>query len=80
MAQNIIQIIKWIIESWLFTFTYVDSSPEQVIKEETKTFERLKVKKTVPTPCDREMWLFTLKDGFRTSFYKNATTKFDCNW
>ncbi|KAL1506863.1 hypothetical protein ABEB36_006146 [Hypothenemus hampei] len=79
MMTNIINIFKWIIQFALFLFgrgeAYVDK-----VKEETARFEYLKINKTVPTPCDREMWLFTLQDGFRTSFYNNDSTKFSCNW
>ncbi|CAG9766981.1 unnamed protein product [Ceutorhynchus assimilis] len=73
ILQNLLQIFEW-------ALSYVYAANEQVLKEETENFKRLAVKKTVPTPCDREFWLFTLQDGFRSSFYNNDTTKFYCNW
>ena len=74
-------MIKWIFELLIFYVGEVfTANTDQVIKEETITFKLLKINKTVPTPCDREMWLFTLNDHFQTTFYNNDTSKFSCNW
>ncbi|XP_066154542.1 voltage-dependent calcium channel subunit alpha-2/delta-3-like isoform X2 [Euwallacea fornicatus] len=77
---NLLQTIKWAFNLLLYTLGYIHPLGEDVLKLESKIFETLKVKKTVPTPCDREMWLFTLKKGFRSSFYNNDSIKFNCNW
>ncbi|XP_050298952.1 voltage-dependent calcium channel subunit alpha-2/delta-3-like isoform X2 [Anthonomus grandis grandis] len=81
ILQNILKLVRWLMNLIYLSYDYALSlSPDQIVKEETITFARLKVNKTVPTPCDREMWLFTLKDQFRSTFYENTETKFDCNW
>ncbi|XP_076250895.1 voltage-dependent calcium channel subunit alpha-2/delta-3-like [Rhynchophorus ferrugineus] len=81
LYTNIFGILKWV---WVLLCqliqTVIAPSPEQVVKEETRSFVTLKINKTFPTPCDREMWLFTLNKEFPPSFYNNDTTKFSCNW
>ncbi|KAH1021955.1 hypothetical protein HUJ04_011437, partial [Dendroctonus ponderosae] len=80
LLLNAIEVGKWLLKIWMSQLGYADSAFEDVVKQETKIFETLQVRKTVPTPCDREMWLFTLKDQFEPSPYYNVSTKFSCNW
>lgn len=54
----------------------------QTEREDMKTFTHLAINKTVPTPCDHEMWLFNLNDSIKYPFspYRNADIKFNCHW
>lgn len=79
LVLNAVDMVKQVAQLWWHMFSLVHGA-DDIIKQEKKAFDTLTVKKTVPTPCDREMWLFTLKDNFRSSFYKNDSTKFHCNW
>lgn len=45
------------------------------LKKETLEYEALQIPKTVPTPCDKEIWLYTFGNENRTS--KMNTRK---NW
>lgn len=49
-------------------------------KNETLLYERLEINKTVPTPCDKQMWLFTLGDKFASVDYSNKSSKAGCDW
>ncbi|XP_060531508.1 voltage-dependent calcium channel subunit alpha-2/delta-3-like [Cylas formicarius] len=80
LINNVVHLLSWLLSTVLFLIKSVTCATDEVIKAETKAFETLMIKKTFPTPCDRQMWLYTLKDNFRPTFFDNDTAKFSCNW
>lgn len=47
----------------------------------TEAWERLAINKTVPTPCDRELWMFTFGPDVNTTKTYNKTQKLrGCRW
>ncbi|CAH0560861.1 unnamed protein product [Brassicogethes aeneus] len=81
LVQHLLGATNWALATVLFWVRSIMAGPAyQSIKEDTIAVEKLEIKKTYPTPCDHEFWLFTLGDKFQNSvFHKNAT-KFDCDW
>lgn len=53
----------------------VIAAPEyQSLKKETLAYEDLEIPKTIPTPCDKEMWLYTFQnDLYRTNQYNKKS-------
>lgn len=81
MFQHLLGITNWALATILFWVKSIVAGPNyQSLKEDTIAVEKLEIKKTYPTPCDHEFWLFTLKDKFRSSVYHENATKFDCEW
>ncbi|XP_045479597.1 voltage-dependent calcium channel subunit alpha-2/delta-3-like [Harmonia axyridis] len=82
---NLIEATKWALSTIaLLAENVIGANPPQnykSIKKETIAYEKLLINKTIPTPCDKEMWLFTLGNDFVSSpIITNRHSKFDCLW
>ncbi|RZB66645.1 voltage-dependent calcium channel subunit alpha-2/delta-3-like, partial [Asbolus verrucosus] len=80
IVENLLQVTNWTLATILFLVTSIIGGPDyESSKNETLAYERLEINKTVPTPCDQQMWLFTLNETFDSvgSFTK---TNLQCSW
>ncbi|KAK9873044.1 hypothetical protein WA026_020780 [Henosepilachna vigintioctopunctata] len=81
---NLVQITRWAFSTIVFfaqTLLGEKNKRYKSDKLETKAYERLQINKTLPTPCDKEMWLFTLGDEFEPSnILSKRPSKFVCPW
>ncbi|KAL3266744.1 hypothetical protein HHI36_010905 [Cryptolaemus montrouzieri] len=80
---NFVQITNWAISTIALLAQTVMSGKKKYKsdKKDTIAYEKLEINKTLPTPCDKEMWLFTLGDKFEASpIISNSSSKFVCSW
>lgn len=79
---NFIQIFQWMFSTLINWFPTISADDIYHSKRpDTKAFENLKIDKSVPTPCDQEMWLFTLGNKFSSSpIISNKNSKYVCAW
>lgn len=79
--ENLSQLVNWIIYTAFTLFRSVSAGPDyQSQKKDTIDFEKLEIPKTFPTPCDHDMWLFTLQNNFTKNTYNPSSSKFECDW
>ncbi|XP_044255106.1 voltage-dependent calcium channel subunit alpha-2/delta-3-like [Tribolium madens] len=81
LLENLLNVTDWALATILMLIASVTGGPDyESTKNETLLYERLEINKTVPTPCDKQMWLFTLGDKFNSVDYSNKSSKAGCDW
>lgn len=74
--KQILDFLSWIVVTLFYLVEAVLAGPDyQTRKKEMLEFERLEIPKTVPTPCDKELWLYTFGKE-----YNNNKVRSRKNW
>ncbi|KAK4887644.1 hypothetical protein RN001_003915 [Aquatica leii] len=82
-VDNLFKIIKWF--TTLF-FYVIHSVFGATVKEDpctravTNEYEKRAIQKTLPTPCDRQRWLYSLERDTYTATNDNMFTTPNCLW
>lgn len=83
---HVADILYWLMK-WLWHLMmplFVDAKKGkfyQSINNSTLAWERLAINKTVPTPCDRELWMFTFGEKVNTTKAYDKEQKLrGCRW
>lgn len=83
--MHLADIFYWVVKTvWYFLLPFADAKKGkfyQSIKQSTLAWERLAINKTVPTPCDRELWMFTFGSNVNTTKGYNKSQQLrGCRW
>ncbi|KAG5877947.1 hypothetical protein JTB14_001177 [Gonioctena quinquepunctata] len=84
VLEHLSALSSWFLNTILFFARLVVSDDARYIsnKPDMIAFNKLEIVKTVPTPCDEEMYLFNLNKTkrFPSSQFRKGIMKFDCSW
>lgn len=84
LFTHLADIFYWIVGLISYFLPFADAKKRefyQSINNNTLAWERLAINKTVPTPCDRELWMFTFGPNVNTTkAYDKAQKLRGCRW
>ncbi|XP_057672266.1 voltage-dependent calcium channel subunit alpha-2/delta-3-like [Diorhabda carinulata] len=84
IMNHFISIKNWFISTIYLLINMVRGQEEEVYnstKEEYINFAKLIIEKTVPTPCDQEMWMLNVNNKSKFPFSRYVEgSRFECSW
>lgn len=73
--SHIIGLFRWMVMTIISLFQNVYGDLYKTITEKTALYEKEMIPKTVPTPCDKEMWLYNLNINKNIKLQKEKQQK-----